>query len=361
MKAIYKITLLLFLVPFITFSNNDKKKKHEKSKKITKKFSVNSNASVDISNKYGNIYVTTWDKNTVEFDIKITVKGNDEDKVARRLNAINVLFDASSNLVEAKTVIDKNKSSWSWWGKNNNMSYQINYTVKMPKSNNANLNNDYGSISLDELKGKATINCDYGKISIGDLLNETNSINLDYCSKSVINYAKNLDVNIDYSKLSIEKTGNIKLNTDYSTTEIGEAKNVKFNSDYGTITIDDAVNITGGGDYTSLRFGTIRKTASIKAEYGSIRIKNLAKRFELVDITSEYTGIRIGVAAGASFKFNIDLQYSRFKYDEDKVDLFKSIVKSSKKHYEGVYGKGKTNAKIKISSQYGGVSITENN
>ena len=362
MKSIYKITLLLFLIPLISFANDDKKKKYEKSKTISKKFSVNSNATVDISNKYGNIHVTTWDRNSVEFEIKITVKGNNSDKVERKLNAIDVLFDATSNLVEAKTVIDKNKSSWSFWGKsNNNLNYKINYTVKMPKSNNANLNNDYGSISLDELKGVANINCDYGKISVGDLLNRSNSINLDYCSKSTINYAKNVNVNIDYSKLSIEKTGNAKLNTDYSTIDIGEAKDVTFNSDYGTVTIDDVESASGNGDYTSLRFGTVRKNLSASTDYGSIRVKKLAKGFESVNITAEYAGIRIGVEPGISFNFDIALQYASFRYNKDKVDMFKRIVKSSKKSYEGTYGKGNTNAKIKVRSQYGGVSITENN
>lgn len=361
MKFIYKITLLFFLIPLISFANDDKKKKHEKSKTISKKFTVNSNATVDISNKYGNVYVTTWDKNSVEFEIKITVKGNNADKVERKLDDIDVLFDASSSLVEAKTVINKNKSNWSFWGKNNNnLNFKINYTVKMPKSNNANLNNDYGSISLDELSGVANINCDYGKISIGDLLNSSNSINLDYCPKSTINYAKNINVNIDYSKLSIEKSGNVKLNTDYSTTEIGEAKNVTFNSDYGSITIDKAIDVSGSSDYASLRFGTIRKNLSVTTDYGSVRVKNLTKGFESVNITAEYAGIRIGVEPGISFNFDIDLQYASFKYDKDKVDMFKRIIKSTKKSYEGTYGSGKTNAKIKIRSQYGGVSIKEN-
>ena len=362
MKSIYKITLLLFLIPLVSFGNNDKKRKHEKSKTISKKFNVNSDATVEISNKYGNVHVTTWDKNSVEFEIKITVKGDSESKVERKFNDIDVVFDASSNFVEAKTIINKNKSSWSFWGKNNNnLNYKINYTVKMPKSNNANLNNDYGSISLDELSGVANINCDYGKITVGDLLNTSNSINLDYCSKSTINYAKNVDINIDYSKLSIDKTGDVKLNTDYSTTEIGEAKYVTFNSDYGSIKIEDAVKISGTGDYTSFRFGTVRKSLSITSDYGSIRVKNLAKGFDFVDINSEYAGIKIGVEPGSSFKFDIGLQYASFSYDKDKVEMFKRIVKSTKKSYEGTFGKGNSNAKIKIRSQYGGVSIKENN
>ena len=63
----------------------------------------------------------------------------------------------------------------------------------MPLTNNANLNNDYGSIRLDELEGNANINCDYGKITVGDLKGNS-SINLDYCSSSTVDSMKDGNV-----------------------------------------------------------------------------------------------------------------------------------------------------------------------
>ena len=73
MKQFNKIVIALLLSPLFLFGAPIKK--HEKSKTISKKFNVNSNATVYIKNKYGNVNVTTWDKNTVEIDVKITVKG----------------------------------------------------------------------------------------------------------------------------------------------------------------------------------------------------------------------------------------------------------------------------------------------
>ena len=49
------------------------------------------------------------------------------------------------------------------------------------------------------------------------------------------------------------------------------------------------------------------------------------------------------------------------KKDADKMDFFKRISKPSKKYYEGKYGKGTSTSRLKIKSQYGGVSIKENN
>ena len=359
MKSIYKITLLFLLIPFLASAINDKEK-HEKSRTIKKAYAVNADAKVSLNNRYGNLNITTWDKNKVEIEVTITVKGDDLDAIEDKLESIHIEFNANSSLVEAETIFGKKKSNWSWWKKNKNMNYKINYVVKMPKSNSVDLDNDYGNIYLDDLDGIADINCDYGKISVGNLSASGNNINLDYCSNSTISSMKSGDVNIDYSKLNIDSSNKIRVNADYSTVKLGKSGSVNFNSDYGSISIEEAVDVNGNSDYASMRFGTIHKNLIIKTDYGSLSVKNLVKGFDNVDINSEYAGIKIGVDSDAVFNFEIDLQYAGFSRDDAKMEFFKSISKSSKKYYEGKFGKGSTNSKIKIKSQYGGVSIKEN-
>ena len=87
MKFIYKITLLLILFPLITSATIDEKK-HEKKKTIKKEYTVNTDAKVSINNKYGNLNITTWDKNRVEIEVIITVKGDDLESVEDKLDAI---------------------------------------------------------------------------------------------------------------------------------------------------------------------------------------------------------------------------------------------------------------------------------
>ncbi len=359
-EYIYKIIFILFLIPLLAFTNNDKKK-YEKSRTINKVFKVNSDAIIGVDNKYGNINIITWSKNRVEIEVKITVKGNNLDAVKDKLASIDVEFNATKNRVKARTIFTKNTSRWSWFKRSNNTNYQINYYIKMPVSNHVNLENDYGAISLNKLEGKATINCDYGKITIGELLNNTNNIELEYCASSTISYMKKGNINIDYSKLTIEKSERIKINSDYSTINFNEILDLDFNADYGSVRVDKAQKINGNGDYTSIKFGTIYKSVQIDTDYGGIKIRNLANNFDFVNITAEYTRIKIGVAPNCNFNFVVDLSYAGFRYNKEKVDMIKSIVKTSKKYYKGTYGEKKTNSKITIKSRYGGVSIRENN
>ena len=359
MKFIYKITFLFLLFPLIVSAFNDKKK-HEKSRIIKKEYTVNADAKLSIDNKYGNLNITTWNKNRIEIEVTITVKGDDLDRVEDRLATIEIDFNASSSFVSAKTQFEKEKSSWSFWKKSDNLNYQINYTVKMPITNAVNLDNDYGSIFLGNITGKADINCDYGKIALGELSADNNNISLDYCSSSSIVYVNSGNINVDYSKITIQKAGNLKVNTDYSTIKIESVEDIDFNSDYGSVSIDEATNVNGNADYVGLSFGTIRKNLIIDTEYGAISVKRLVKGFENVDIDGEYAGIRIVVDEDAIFDFTFNLEYASFKANDDKMEFYKKITKSSKKYYEGKYGRGNSNSRIKINSQYGGVSIKEN-
>lgn len=354
---LYKIIFIFFIIPTIIVAND--KKKHEKSKEINKIFTVNKNATLYINNKYGNINVTTWNQKRVEINVKITVKGNDLKNVDQKLNSINIFFEDSDYQIKALTKIENTKSNWSWWG-NNNINYQINYFIKMPITNNADLNNKYGSIELDKIEGKVNIKCDYGDLQIDQLLSNSNTIDLDYCENSEINFIKSGNINIDYSKLVIEKSESININADYSTVKIKNIDELKFNSDYGSISINDVKNISGSSDYAGIKIGTLRKNLNINAEFGGVKIMKILKDFENITIDGSYAGINIGTVSNNNFDFTIDLSYSGFNYPENKIELLKSINNNNKKKYKGIFGKGNTNSNIIVKSRYGGVLLKLN-
>jgi hypothetical protein len=330
---------------------------HEKSKTIKKEYDVNSDALLRINNKYGNVETVSWDQNRVEIEVKITVSGNNESKVDSRLKQIDVKFSNSASEVSAKTVIE---SSSGWWNSGNKMNYQIDYKIKVPVTNSVNLTNDYGTISLNEIKGAAEINCDYGKILIGSLFHEDNTINIDYTSNSVIEFMNSGKINADYSNLTVEKSKSIKLNADYTDTTIENIEDLNFSCDYGKIEIGRANVIDGIGDYLTMRFDNIYKSLTVEADYGSIKVDKLMKGFDLVSVRSDYTGIKMGLEDGISFNFTAKLSYGGFDYDGENINYLKKIVKSSSKFYQGYVNQENSGSVIDIVSDYGGVKLYNN-
>lgn len=356
----FRILWLALLLPLFSFSNSlEVKDKHEKQKTIKKEFNVSSNALVSIDNSYGNLDIVTWNENRVVFEITITTSGNNEEKVNDRLNEIEVEFEASSNSVSAKTHFNKNKSkSWWNWGKSN-VNMKVNYIVKMPMTNSVNLSNDYGSINLDKLEGKATISCDYGKITTKELMADGNLLKFDYTQNSYFEFIKSGTIQADYSGYTVSKAENLKVSADYTKSKIDLVENIEYNCDYGGMTIEKANNIKGNGDYLTTVIGDVYKNVELRADYGSIKINRLNPNAGNVSISSDYVGIKIGLANGYAFDFEIDLEYASLR-DADGFEFTKRREESSDKYYLGYYGNSNSGNLIKINSDYGSVSFFNN-
>jgi len=357
---LYKTLFVFLMLPMLIIASNDtnKKGKHSKEKIIKKEFSVNANATLKVDNSYGNIDIITWNENRIVFEITITTSGNDEEKVQKKLDDITIEFQSSANQVSAETIFNK-KSKWWNWNTNNNVNMKINYIIKMPITNNVNLDNSYGSINLDRLEGRVNIDCDYGKITTKELLSDHNMIAFDYSKNCYFEYIKSGEINADYSDFIVAKTNNLDISADYTSSNIEVAEDINYSCDYGSMTIDKVNNVTGSGDYLTTKIGSVYKNVSIEADYGSIKISNIAANANNVTINSDYVGITIGFDKGYNFNFDINLEYASLRKHEG-FEFNKKHEESSDKYYYGYYGSENSGNLIKINSDFGSVSFTKN-
>ncbi|MDY8136268.1 hypothetical protein [Aquimarina sp. 2201CG5-10] len=363
MKTLYFNLIILLLLPAMVVANNGKLKgKYTKEKTLNKEFSVDRDALLKISNDYGNLDITSWNENRVVMEISIKVSGNDEEKVIKKLESIDVEFESTSQMVSARTTFNKNNKSW--WDKftsgwSNNLNLKINYTVKVPVTNRVDLNNDYGSITLDKIEGAARINCDYGQIIIGELLNSDNSINIDYTNNSTIKYMKSGKINADYSDFELGESLDLDLNADYTQSKINSVKNLDYNCDYGGIKVDNVGEMTGNGDYLDTKIGNVSRGLSIVSDYGSIRVKSLKSSTKNVTIKTDYTSVDMGYESGYNFDFIIKTSYGGISLD-DSITVQKKSKKDSRKEYEGYNGQQNSGNTINIYSSYGGIKLRKN-
>ena len=333
-----------------------------KEKKIKKEYTVNKDALLKIDNSYGNLNITSWDQDRIEIEVLVRTNGNNEEKVAKKLDEITVDFEASSSMVSASTRIGREDRSWwnSWTSSSNDVNMEINYTIKVPATNNIDLSNDYGGIYLNRILGQAKISCDYGYLELGELLGNNNQLSFDYTTNCLLGYIKNGRINADYSSFTLDKAENIELHADYTKSTFKAIKNINFACDYGTLTAEELNNIDGSGDYLSMRLGKISGDVNLNADYGSIKVDELTAGAGNVQIQTDYTGITIGYAQEYNFKFSIKLEYASLK-GEDDFQIVKKRIESSDKYYEGYYGSASAKNNISINSEYGGVTFTKTN
>lgn len=360
-KRIAHLFLLCLVIPTLVFANHsDPQGKYTKEKRIKKEYKVNADAKLLIDNSYGNINIVSWNQNRVVIEVLVKTNGKDEGEVQKKLDEIDIQFEGSTDYISAKTLFEKT-SNRSWWNSWNttNVHMEINYTIKLPATNAIDISNDYGSINLDRLEGTARINCDYGKITVGELLADNNYLNFDYTKNSTIGYMKSGIIKADYSSFLLERGGDIELKADYSTSEFGVINKLDYNCDYGSIITSESTDIVGRGDYLSVKIGIVHGGLNLDADYGSIRVEELASDAGDVSIQSDYTGIKIGYHQGYNFTFNIQLEYAGLSGKED-LTLNKERIDSSDKYYEGYRGDNTSGNNLNINSEYGGVTLSKN-
>ncbi|WP_062055344.1 hypothetical protein [Aquimarina longa] len=362
MKTKYYNIILLLLISTTIFANNGNLKgKYTKEKTLKKNFVVTPNALLKINNDYGNLDITSWNEDRIAIEVNIKVSGNNEERTLKKLESIDVEFSSSPQLVSAKTIFNKSNSSWwdKWTNWNEGVNMKINYTIKMPITNHIDLNNDYGSITLDKIKGNAKINCDYGQIILGELLGDNNYINIDYTNNSTIAYIKNGKINADYSNFEVANSEHIDLIADYTQSKFKSINTINYNCDYGGIRIENGTKITGDSDYVNTKIGNVSKELSINSDYGSIDIRSLQPSFKNVTIKTDYTGLTIGYENECTFDFAIKNSYGGIKLDES-INIKTKYIKGSKKDYLGHYGNNTSGNTINITSSYGGIKLRKN-
>lgn len=359
-QILKKAQLLLLLIPFLATGHTDPKWNgaHTKEKTIKREFNVNSDATLKVNNSYGNVNVVTYSGNKLTIEVNIKTNSNNADKAQKKLDEIMVEFNASPSLVSARTLFNKNssKSWWSSWGNNNNVNMEVNYIITLPITNNVDLDNDYGSIYLEKIEGRAVINCDYGKITTKELMADNNSISFDYTNNSYFEYIKSGSIKADYSDYTVSKAKQLNINADYTKSNIKFAEDVTYTCDYGSFTAENINNLNGNGDYLTLVLGNVYKNVDIRADYGSIKIGNMTANAGNINIHSNYTGITIGHDPAYSFKFDLDLSYAGLN-GSDGFEFTKKKIESSSKYYMGHYGNPSSSNLIKVNSDYGSITF----
>lgn len=351
MKKHYNILILFILIPFLGFSNDDTFISKEKN--IKKTFIVNSNAGIDIENKYGNITVSTWDENKIDLDITIKVSGGNENWVNERLNSIDVDINALKSMVTAITNIGN--SSLKSRGSSN--SFEINYVIKIPKNGTVKLNNKYGNITTLTLESTTDIACKYGKIILGKLNGDSNRIEIGYSQNSSIDYIKNGNIEARYSGIKINESGNLNLDANYTDVSLLEGQNIKCKGNYGSFKFQKINSLIGSSNYVTISVAEILNSLSVDATYSKINVESMSEKSKNVNINTGYTNISLGYDANYSFDFDINTRYGSIKNDSS-LEVLVSEIKSNTKRISG-YNKKKGQNKVIINSSYGNVILTK--
>lgn len=347
MKIVFK--LILLLLPTLGYCKGNEGD-FIKEKTISKTYLTNSNSKIKVDNSYGNINVYLWNEDKIAIQVTIKVSGTNENKVEKRLADIDVDFTATAGIVNAETEI-----AGTSWNNSGNLSYEINYIIKIPKNGTIDLTNKYGNIAVEQLYGSATIDLQYGNLNLGRFENKVNNFDLSYCNNSKIEFIDQFTLSSNYCDIAIEKSYGANLSGNYNTFRFQHIGNVNFDGNYTKIKSFTIQNLNCNGNYLTLNMGDVTAT-KISSNYSSIEM-NGTNKTKNITIECNYSKIKINCSSDFGFDFEINTNYGSLNENLNLRYTEKS-EKTTSKMYKGNAG-GAGISKIKVASNYGSVTLLQ--
>jgi hypothetical protein len=284
----------------------------EKKRLISKSYTVSPDDRLSIENSFGNVIVTTWDKNEISVNVEIGVRAGTDEKAQHMLDQIKVTDNQGGQEISFKTDIGNMGNGKGNWNKDDDSrKFYVDYKVVMPSRNSLRVENSFGKLSVPNFTGTASLTSKFGELTTGKLEN-----------------AKLVQVEFGKADIGMLNNANIILKFNSKSSVAGLTGNSKVNVEFCS-----QVNLTLDNGLTDLALSESYSTVNLKAP------SNLSAHFDV------YTNF-------GSFKNN-----TGFNIAEEKDDDFSGP--KFDKNYSGSAGNG--TAKIKIKSSFGTVRIVNVN
>jgi len=354
------ITISLILLIFKSLSAQDE----SETRSFIKTLPVNKETTLEVSNKYGTIQITPWNKDSAYIRAEIKAYAKDRSRERKMFDGITVNITDSKYLVRAQTEFTSNINTLfeSFKGMTSKLiSYdshiEINYYINIPEYLNLKIENKYGDVYMENNSGEFIISISNGSFKANSL-GKNSSITMVFCDAK-INSIISGNINASFSEVAIGETEDLLLNSISSKYDIRKAGMIRGDSKRDKFFIENIESLQGNAYFTDYKVNNIRKELNLTTRYGSVITELIEKGFESVNINSSYSDITLRFESGSSY--NLDIRHiNAFLVLPDKnIKTEEKVLNEDKKEYitYGTVGKNPEKVKVKIDATRGNIYI----
>lgn len=300
------------------------------TKNITKSFAVNSDAEVNIINKYGKVIVNAWDKDSVKISVDIIAYGKNDDAVDKLIKKVEIDFTHSADYLSAETEMNKKGGSFGSLLSNiegysksilNNNKLTINYTVRVPAEAVLDLENKFGNIFLGDSFKDADIELTNGDLKARELLGRS-SIRISF-GKGKIRHMKGGFIKLKGGEIEVEEGVAIKVESSSSELTFGDVKSLSINSRNDKIRATTLQQLSGTGDFTDIFVTSVNEELDLNLEYGELFVEKVGEDFNNITLNSKSADINLVLSPKSYFDANISGNEDRMIVPNNMLSLGK--------------------------------------
>jgi hypothetical protein len=343
-----KISLIVILMVFSLLTGILTANGEEFKKYIEKKFDVDKDATLSLSNKFGEVHCEVWNNKQVSVKVEITVEASSQERANKVFDRITVEVAGDQRKVTGQTEV----GNMSF----NNTEFSIDYYVMMPKSINIDLKNSFGEIFVEETDGEARVHLEYGDMEIMALNGDYSDITVKFGEGSV-GYMKNGKIRLEYSELDIEGANDLDVYTRFSELNIEKMENLSLDTQYDDIQLGHVGTSDVVARFSEVEIDHLNGNFSFDLQYGGLEADDIFAGFTEGRLDVAFAEITLTFDPEASFQVDAEMKFCSLSYPSNASVTHKEEGYVTNL-YKGVIGSDQgTSAKLVIDSKNGDVNI----
>jgi hypothetical protein len=361
-------TIILFVITGMFGLQFGHGQTYEKSRQEVKSFKAFKQTSLEIYNKYGNIHLFPWAKDSVKIEINLEVKANKQSKVDKIFDYISFDFSDSRYYIIARTELRPNQNSFwsevsdvtnSVFGGNTKTS--IDYHIYLPASMNIKIENKFGNIYCTDHIGKFDVKLANGDFKANNLSGES-TLHLSFGNAGV-NFMEEGTLNLNYCEFDLSKAKIIQIKSKSSTIHIDEIESLKMESKRDKYFINKLGTLAGESSFSYLTIKGFSRNLKMQTEYGELKLTGIEFGYNLIDLNTKYTDIYLNI--NKDFHGALEISHSGgayLDYPENISELNTETIDEKNEVYKTTAFVGertKPFGKVNITIRSGKMSIQE--
>jgi len=353
-----------FLAGFLILISLSANAQFSETREFVRRFKIQPETRIDITNKYGRIELNTWKKDSVVIQFRMEINEKKPDKLKKTLDNLDFDISNSQHYLIVKTQVDKYRSQvesellkFKETILQTNGSIRIDLVVWLPDNRELRLENKFGDIIMGDYLGETQINLSNGKLKAGDLPKRA-SLNLSFADAN-INNLPNASITSNYSDINLKNAGAIRLESKSSTIEILNSENLIIDSRRDKYRIRLADKIEAAGNFSNFMVNELKEKANFRMSFGNLNLEKILSSFSNIYIESRSTDVNLYFSTEAKFNFEItetktDLNLGRELKVEEKEVL---DSKAGKIKHTGFFGKKMKDDQLIINAVGGETNV----
>ncbi len=339
---IKKVSVLFIVLSILGFHGFTQV--YKKNSELHKTYPLQEEGKVVVTHKFGNIEITSWEKDSVKLDAQVVVKASSREKVEEISNSIKFKIYYDGKVVNIATQIEDNNNIIDEIIQfandllnGGNSDIRIGLQLKVPSSSKLILKNKFGDIILYSDFHQVSLSISHGDVKVSDLTG-MNQLELKF-AKLFGQYIDEGNLQCEYSDVYLDGCGSLRLDSRSSELEIDRAKNIRISSTRDKIKLGNVKICRGQSVMSKIHIMNLQKELDFQTRYGEMNVLSSSRDLINMILNTTYSDVSCSLHPEACLDFFLRKDRTDFYYP-DGIKLEELIIdrESASAEYSGRLG-----------------------